>query len=100
MNAILHYEEPIHKLCKRYSVKSLYAFGSVLTPQFNSSSDVDLLVEFDSVEVDTYADNYYALKEALQNLFDRHVDLLENQALQNPLFIEALDAQKILVYGQ
>ena len=100
MNAIQSYQEPIHMLCKRYSVKSLYAFGSVLTPQFNSSSDVDLLVEFDSVEVDRYADNYYALKEALQNLFDRHVDLLEKQALHNPLFIEALDAQKILVYGQ
>ncbi len=100
MNAISSYQEPIHELCEIYRVKSLYAFGSVLTSQFNSNSDVDLLVEFDSVEVDAYADNYYALREALQNLFDRHVDLLEKQALHNPLFIEVLDAQKILVYGQ
>lgn len=100
MNAISSYQEPIHELCEIYSVKSLYAFGSVLTSQFNSNSDVDLIVEFNSMEVDNYADNYYALREALQNLFDRHVDLLEKQALRNPLFIEALDAQKILVYGQ
>jgi uncharacterized protein len=100
MNAILSYQEPIHVLCETYSVKSLYAFGSILTSKFNSTSDVDLIVEFNSLEVDNYADNYFALKEALQNLFDRQVDLLEKQALHNPLLIEALDAQKILVYGQ
>jgi uncharacterized protein len=99
MNAISNFKEPIRVLCMRHRVKSLYAFGSVLTPQFNFTSDVDLIVEFNSMRVEYYADNYFALKDALQNLFKRPVDLLENQALRNPLFIQELQNQKVLIYG-
>jgi predicted nucleotidyltransferase len=100
MIEILNFQKPIHTLCKKHRVKSLYAFGSILTDHFNSTSDVDLVVEFNVMEVKAYADNYFALKDALQNLFNRPIDLLENQALNNPLFIQELQDQKILVYGQ
>jgi predicted nucleotidyltransferase len=99
MNAISNFQEPIHALCKRHRVKNLYAFGSALTPQFNFTSDVDLIVEFNSMRIESYADNYFALKEALQNLFKRPVDLLENQALRNPHFMQEIQDQKVLLYG-
>ena len=48
MNLIENHNKDIQKLCKAYKVKSLYAFGSVLTDAFNSESDVDLIVDFDT----------------------------------------------------
>lgn len=100
MYTISIYQEPLHSICKTYSVKSLYVFGSILTPRFNSTSDVDLIVEFDSQDLKSYADNYYALKEALQKLFDRPIDLLENQSIRNSYFRKEIDSNKFLVYGQ
>lgn len=35
-------------LCKKYRVKKLYVFGSILTDRFNDDSDVDFSVDFDS----------------------------------------------------
>lgn len=33
-------------LCKKYKVKALYVFGSILTPRLNDESDVDLPAVF------------------------------------------------------
>ena len=41
----------IIELCKKYKVKYLYAFGSILTNRFNDESDVDLLVRFNDSEI-------------------------------------------------
>jgi predicted nucleotidyltransferase len=38
------------------------------------------------------------LKEKLEGLFNRKVDLVENQAVKNPIFRKVLYHQKILVY--
>jgi predicted nucleotidyltransferase len=54
----------IQQLCARHKVRKLYAFGSVLTDQFNAHSDVDLVVDFEPQEVSQYADNYFDLKFA------------------------------------
>ena len=37
-------------------------------------------------------------KEKLEDLFGRPVDLLENQAIRNPIFRKVLDREKRLVY--
>lgn len=44
MNQIERYASVISKLCERHKVKSLYAFGSVLTEKFNNESDIDLIL--------------------------------------------------------
>ena len=41
MTVITKNIEQIIYLCSKYKVKSLYAFGSVLTESFNNQSDVD-----------------------------------------------------------
>jgi predicted nucleotidyltransferase len=87
-------------LCKRHKVKELYIFGSILTPKFNDSSDVDFLVQFDNVDILEYADNYFDFKEKLEKLLDRDIDLLENQAIRNPIFRKVLDRDKKLVYDR
>jgi predicted nucleotidyltransferase len=47
----------IRQLCETHNVKSLYAFGSVLTDRFNPESDINLLVDFSPIAVEDYADN-------------------------------------------
>ena len=49
-------------LCASHKVKKLYAFGSVITEDFNTKSDVDLIVDFDPMDVLKYADNYFDFK--------------------------------------
>jgi predicted nucleotidyltransferase len=85
-------------LCKRHKVKELYIFGSVLTDKFNDNSDIDLLVQFDNIDVLLYFDNYMDFKEKLENLLCRPVDLLENQAIRNPILRKVVDRNKKLVY--
>jgi predicted nucleotidyltransferase len=51
------------------------------------------------MDVADYADNYFDLKFSLQNIFNRSVDLLEEQAIKNPYFKQALNQKKELVYG-
>ncbi|WP_396178064.1 nucleotidyltransferase family protein [Flavobacterium sp.] len=99
MNLIENHTKEISNLCKTHKVRSLYAFGSVLTNQFNSESDIDLIVDFEPFDVLEYSDNYYDLKFALQNILERNVDLLEHKAIKNPYFLKTINQSKKLIYG-
>jgi len=77
----------------------LYAFGSVLTDRFGQESDIDLVVDFEEVNLDDYADNYYGLKFSLEKILNRSIDLLEAKAIKNPFFEQALLKNRYLVYG-
>ena len=100
MNTLSVYKNEINALCANHKVRSLYAFGSVLTPNFNTNSDIDLIVDFKEIDVKDYADNYFDFKFSLQDIFNRPVDLLEEQAIKNPYFKEELNKKKVLVYKE
>ena len=89
----------IKKLCSEHKVKQLFAFGSVLTEKFNKDSDVDLVVDFEPIDVLSYADNYFDFKFSLQEVLNRLVDLLEEKAIKNAYFRQAINLQKRLIYG-
>jgi hypothetical protein len=86
------------RLCQQHKVKELYTFGSILTQRFNETSDVDFLVQFENIDILDYFDNYMDFKEKLEILFNRQVDLIENQAVRNPVFRRVLDREKKIVY--
>jgi predicted nucleotidyltransferase len=100
MNTLSAYKNEINALCANHRVKSLYAFGSVLTPNFNNNSDIDLIVDFKDIDVKDYADNYFDFKFSLQDIFNRPVDLLEEQAIKNPYFKEELNKKKVIIYKE
>lgn len=100
MNRLETYTPDIIKLCEAHKVKSLYAFGSVLTDNFNNESDIDLIVDFSNIAVEDYADNYFDFKFSLQDIFERPIDLLEEKALKNPYFRQSVYQNRKLVYGQ
>ena len=93
------YRNKISKLCEKHKVKHLFAFGSVLTNKFSDASDVDLLVDINSQDPITYAENYFELKFDLENLLKRKIDLLEERALKNKYFMENINKSKKLIYG-
>lgn len=99
VNPLVAYKKQINELCVNHKVKSLYAFGSILTDNFNNKSDIDLIVDFNEIDLLDYADNYFDLKFSLQEIFNRSVDLLEERAIKNPYFKQALNQKKELVYG-
>lgn len=89
----------ISQLCEVHGVKHLYAFGSVLTKDFNDESDVDLIVDFKDIELLDYADNYFDFKFSLEDILKRPVDLLEEKAIKNPYFKQSIQEKKKLIYG-
>ncbi len=90
----------IIELCKRYHVAEMYVFGSVVTDNFKKDSDIDFLVRFSGVAPLEYFDNYMDLKENLERLFSRNVDLVEIQTIKNPILKRSIDRNKIIVYGR
>lgn len=90
----------ILELCKIYKVKSLYVFGSILTSRFSADSDVDLLVKFnkENIPLAEYADNYFDFQFAIEELLQRKVDLVCEDAIKNPYFRQEVDSKKALIY--
>ena len=98
MIIISKYKNEISELCEAHHVEALYAFGSVLGDAFSESSDIDLLIQFAPIDLMGYFDNYMDLKEKLQDLFHRNIDLVENQSIRNPIFRKVIEREKQLVY--
>ncbi len=92
------YIKEINVLCANHKVKQLFAFGSVLSSEFHMDSDVDLLVDFNTSDPIEYAENYFALKFALQELLNRQIDLLEQKALKNKYLVEIINNTKKVLY--
>lgn len=99
MNFFNNYLPTIIALCKKHKVKKLFAFGSVLTNRFTDKSDIDLVVDFENISLDEYADNYFDLKDALSAIFHREIDLLEDKVIRNPILRKNIDRSKQLIYG-
>ena len=94
----LHREE-IPRLCQRYGVRRLELFGSATTEKFDPArSDLDFLLEFDSNPANLF-NRYFGLKESLEALCGREVDLVTVGAMRNPYFIESVNKTRQLVYA-
>jgi len=92
--------EEISSLCRRYRVRRLAAFGSILRSDFDpNKSDADFLVEFEPVSVSLRMQNYLALREALTTLLSRPVDLVEEGAIRNPHILQAVVNQQQVLYA-
>lgn len=63
----------IFEVCRKYKVKVLYAFGSILTSRFNGESDIDLAVSFDkeSLALEDYADKFFDFQFDLEKFFPK-----------------------------
>jgi len=94
-----HSKRELQALCEKYDVKTMHVFGSACTSKFNESSDVDILISFKEISFEKYTDNYFDLHRQLEKLFDRKVDLITENSLSNPFFIESVEETKQLLYA-
>ncbi len=62
-------------------------------------SDLDFLVEFKPLKEGEYANAYFGLLEAIEDLFDRHVDLVMPRAVTNRYFLEAINSSREVLYA-
>lgn len=89
----------IQNLCRKYSVQSLFAFGSVLRADFDPDSDIDLLVAFTPSSTSSSFSRYFGFKDAMENLLKRHVDLVSARAIANPYFKQEIESTKTALYA-
>jgi uncharacterized protein len=73
----------IISLAKKYRVKELALFGSVLRNDFNDLSDIDILVEFDDNKEYSLFD-LFIIKGEFEKAFGKDVDLIEKHSIRNP----------------
>ncbi len=99
MKLIDKHMEKLKELCHKYKVSKLYVFGSFVKGNFTNKSDIDLIVLFEDVKLEDYADNYFDFKYSLEDIFNRKVDLLEEKAIKNPFFKKSIEKTKRLIYG-
>ena len=93
----------IAHLCQRASARKLDLFGSAVhnDQRFDPTrSDLDFIVEFNTdIPPIAYADAYFSLKEGLESLFGRPVDLVVDRAIRNPYFRRHVDVERQPVYS-
>lgn len=99
MDEIRNYKNLISELCSTHQVAEMFLFGSVANGNLKPESDIDLLVSFGKVKPEDYFLNYLDLKQKLENIFHRKVDLLEEQTIKNPVLKRSIEKNKIRIYG-
>lgn len=74
-------QEEIAAFCERWGVSEFALFGSALRDDFTDDSDVDVLVEFAPGRTPGLA--FVTMADELETLFDRKVDLVTRNAVEN-----------------
>ena len=74
-------------------------FGSVVSGHMHEKSDLDFIVRFESTLPAGAFDRFMGLKEALELLYGRRVDLLTLKPFRNPVFQAEVDQSKTLLYA-
>lgn len=98
---IAQQKQALVELCRKFKVLRLDLFGSAATDTFDSkSSDLDFVVTFSETQPGTYADRYLGFAEALEQLFQRKVDVLTERSIRNPHFRHAVEATLQPIYDQ
>jgi predicted nucleotidyltransferase len=98
-SAIGNYKNKLSELCHIYGVRRLGVFGSASRHDFDPKrSDIDFLVNFTEAYPLGAFEQYFGFKEALEHLFQRPVDLVEEKAIRNPYFKQAIQHDRVLVY--
>lgn len=93
----------IFQLCRKYRVRKLFVFGSILTDRFNDDSDIDFSVDFNKELINEenldWADLFFDFIHDLEDLLGRKVDMVFDKQISNTFFRKELDSTKKLIYG-
>jgi len=88
----------LREFCRKWKIRELSLFGSVLRRDFREDSDVDVLVEFER----GHGWGLYEvvdMEEELAELFGRKVDLVMKGGLRNPIRRREIIETRQVVYA-
>ena len=91
----------ISKFCKKWKVRKLSLFGSVLSDSFQSNSDIDVLITLDEGTTCTLFD-LVRMQNELKEIFGREVDIISRRGIEsskNYIRRNAILASAEAVYG-
>jgi predicted nucleotidyltransferase len=93
--------EEVRQICRRHGVERLDLFGSAAGEGFDpEGSDLDFVVSFERRDPPELFDRYFGLKEDLEELFGRGVDLMMEGAVEkNPRFAESVAKSRVSLYA-
>lgn len=75
-----HNPDDLAALCRRFHIRRLALFGSVLREDFGPDSDVDILVEFEpGVRIGW---DFVTVQDELAEIFGRPIDLMTPDAIR------------------
>ncbi len=101
MHTLIHkHRAQIARICQRHGVRRLEVFGSAArADDFDTKrSDADFLVEFNESESPTL-DDFFALREALEEVLGRQVDLVMAGSISNPYLQQTIDQSREAIYA-
>jgi predicted nucleotidyltransferase/predicted XRE-type DNA-binding protein len=91
----------IRALCRRFAVRHLGVFGSILRNDFDADkSDIDFAVAFGKSASYSPAEQYFEFKVALEHLLGRSVDLVELSATPASRLKRIIEKTQVPVYGK
>jgi predicted nucleotidyltransferase len=91
------YKSDIERICRELRLQRLDLIGSAARDDFSDDSDIDVLVIFEGDE--NLFDRYFSLKEKLEEIFKRKVDVIEERAVKNPFLRKTVNRDRIKLYG-
>jgi predicted nucleotidyltransferase len=97
-NGIDFSQPAIAAFCRKWRVHELALFGSVLRSDFRAESDVDVLVTFEPGEAWDLWD-IVTMKEELETMLGRPVDLVERKTLRNPIRRQEILSHSEVIYA-
>jgi len=78
-----------------FGVTSAYAFGSAVSDK-QTINDFDFIISFpESMDFEMYANNYFALANALEKFLQKKVDLVTEKTLKNPYLLQSINSHKV-----
>jgi len=86
--------EELDKICKKYSIRELSVFGSYANGNYTEDSDLDILVDFKSLEGKSLID-YSKISYSLSDLFGKKVDLVMKSGLKKLIKDEVINSSKV-----
>jgi predicted nucleotidyltransferase len=93
----LNYDDVVH-LCKQYYINELSIFGSSIRDDFTKNSDIDILVSFNKNAGITLFD-IMNLEREFSLLLNRKVDIVEKEALKNPIRKNKILSSRRIIYA-
>ena len=91
-------QKQIGAFCLKWKVTEMALFGSVLSEEFHTDSDVDVLISFTD-DAGWSLFDFVDMTDELKAIFGREVDLVEKDSLRNPFRRQAILNNNEVIYA-